>query len=86
MESSGIIEPNDDPRAFDWQSGAWDHDTLVVGHLPFMGRLVAHLVVDDRDRSLVAFRPGSMVCLERNDDGHWVIDCMIRPELLPPDA
>jgi hypothetical protein len=29
---------------------------------------------------LVAFRPGSLVCLERND-GHWEIAWMLRPEL-----
>jgi phosphohistidine phosphatase len=51
-ESSGIINPNDDPRAFDWQSDSWDHDTLVVGHLPFMARLVSHLVVEDEDKPL----------------------------------
>lgn len=82
IESSGIINPNDNPKAFDWQSGSWDHDTLVVGHLPFMAKLVAHLVVGDENRPVAAFQPGSMVCLEREDGSDWQINWMIRPELL----
>lgn len=82
LEVSGLINPNDNPAAFDWQSGSWDSDTLVVGHLPFMARLVAHLVSGDQGRSVAAFRPGSMVCLQQDDAGQWLIDWMIRPELL----
>ena len=85
LESSGIINPNDNPKAFDWQSGSWDHDTLVVGHLPFMARLVAHLVGGDENRTVVAFQPGSMVCLEREDGEDWRINWMLRPELLVAD-
>ena len=82
LESSGIINPNDNPKAFDWQSGGWDRDTLVVGHLPFLAKLVSHLVVRDETRVITAFQPGSLVCLERTDDEHWQIACMIRPEVL----
>lgn len=82
VESSGIINPNDNPEAFDWQSGSWDRDTLVVGHMPFMGRLVSHLVVSDADRPLTDWRPGTAACLGRDQDDHWRIEWMIRPELL----
>ncbi len=81
-ETSGLINPNDNPKAFDWQSESWDRDTLVVGHLPFMSRLVSHLVVDDENEPIVAYQPGSIVCLERNDEAQWQINWMIRPELL----
>ena len=79
-EVSGLLGPNDNPKAFDWQSESWDRDTLVVGHLPFMAKLVAHLVAEDERLPLVAFLPGSLVCLQRND-GHWQIAWMLRPEL-----
>jgi len=81
-ESSGIINPNDDPRAFDWQSDSWDRDTLVVGHLPFMAKLVSHLVIEEENRLITAWQPGSVVCLERENSTHWQINWMIRPELL----
>jgi phosphohistidine phosphatase len=82
LESSGLINPNDNPKAFDWQSESWDRETLVVGHLPFMAKLVSHLVVEDETRSITAFQPGSIVCLEHTIDGRWQINWMIRPELL----
>lgn len=82
LEESGLINPGDNPRAFDWQSESWGQDCLVVGHLPFMARLVSHLVAGDEDRPIAAFQPGSMVCLERDDAGCWQITAMIRPGLL----
>lgn len=81
-EVSGLLDPNDNPAAFDWQSESWDLDTLIVGHLPFMARLVSHLLIDDQDSVLVSFQPGSVVCLEHREDTHWQISWMIRPELL----
>ncbi|PCH61050.1 MAG: phosphohistidine phosphatase SixA [Gammaproteobacteria bacterium] len=82
LEESGLINPNDNPKAFDWQSESMDRDTLVVGHLPFMAKLVAHLVIGDENRLIAAFQSGSVVCLERHSDAHWQINWMIRPELL----
>lgn len=83
-EASGLLNPNDNPKAFDWQSESWDRDTLIVGHLPFMARLVSHLVTGDENRPVVAYRPGSIVCLEPDEDTRWLINWMIRPELLRP--
>lgn len=76
------IQPNDDPAALDWQTVTGGQDTLLVGHLPFMARLVSLLVAGDPDQPLVAYQPGTLVCLEGDGEGHWQIDWMIRPELL----
>lgn len=84
LEESGLINPNDNPKAFDWQSESWDRDTLVVGHLPFMARLVSHLVLGEEDRPVSAFQPGSVVCLEHDEDARWLVAWMIRPELFRP--
>jgi phosphohistidine phosphatase len=81
-EASGLLNPNDNPKAFDWQSESWDRDTLIVGHLPFMARLVSHLVTGDAKLTVAAYRPGSIVCLEPGQDARWSINWMIRPELL----
>ena len=82
LETSDRINPNDDPRGFDWEQATGGQDTLVVGHLPFMARLVSLLMVEDPDRPMTAYQPGSVVCLERDGDGQWQIDWMIRPHLL----
>jgi phosphohistidine phosphatase len=81
-ESSGIINPNDNPKAFDWQSESWSKDTLVVGHLPFMAKLVSHLVIEDENKLITAYQPGTIVCLERINGANWRINWMIRPDLL----
>lgn len=81
LERSGMLNPDDNVRAFDWQSESWGGDMLIVGHLPFMARLVSHLLCGDENRLLSAFRPGSMACLE-HQGGHWQLDWLVRPELL----
>lgn len=81
-EISGLMNPNDNPGAFDWQSESWDRDTLIVGHLPFMARLVSHLLIEDEDKIIAAFQPGSMVCLAHDNDAQWQLNWMIRPELI----
>ena len=62
----------------------WSVDTLIVGHLPYLGRLASLLLAADPDRPLLAFQPGTMACLEKDAEGHWVLAWMIRPELLVP--
>jgi phosphohistidine phosphatase len=60
-------------------------DAMLVGHLPFMGRLSSWLLWQGEHPESVAFRPGSLVCLEREAEGGWRLAWMIRPELLPSD-
>jgi len=82
LETNGLINPNDNPKAFDWQSESWNGETLIVSHLPFLSKLISHLVVDDDNQHITAYLPGSVVCLELFEDTHWQINWMIRPELL----
>jgi phosphohistidine phosphatase len=62
----------------------WSVDTLIVGHLPHLGRLASLLLVSDPDRPLLAFQPASVACLEQGAEGQWVLTGMVRPELLAP--
>ncbi len=82
VEAAGGLDPNDATEALARRVSEWTDDTLVVGHLPFMDRLVARLVSGNEAVSVAAFRPGGLVCLERAEAGGWSIAWMIRPELL----
>jgi phosphohistidine phosphatase len=82
LETSERINPNDDPVGIDWEKESRGRDVLDVGHLPFMARLVSYLLFEVVDRSVTAYRPGSIVCLECGGDGLWQIDWMIQPILL----
>lgn len=51
-----------------------DRDTLIVGHLPFMQRLVSVLVVGDADVPVIDFQNGGVVCLDWNAQAHrWIV-------------
>jgi len=82
LETSDLINPNDDPGAFNLQTASGSMDTMVVGHLPFMAKLVSHLVTGDDNYMLVAYQPGSVVCLDLTEKDNWQINWMVRPELL----
>lgn len=59
-----------------------DDDVMLVGHLPFMARLASMLAAGRDDPPVFAFEPGTIVCLERVDEGIWAAVWMLRPELL----
>ncbi len=81
-EARAGLAPKDPTETFAEKLAAWREDAMVVGHLPFMARLVTRLVTKSDDGRMVAYLPGSLVCLERDDDGAWAIAWMLRPELM----
>jgi len=83
IESVEGINPNDPASEFATDADVWDEDTLVVGHMPFMSRLVSLLTTGDTGTEMVQYQPGSLVCLERVDAEQWVITGMLRPDMLP---
>jgi phosphohistidine phosphatase len=52
---------------------------MLIGHLPHLGRLAALLLTGDADRSVVRFRQGGLVGVERTDTG-WVVSVLLPPE------
>lgn len=82
LDITDMINPNDLPGPFAQEVNELATDTMVVGHLPFMARMVSHLVTGIADHPIATYRPGSVVCLERSDEGGWVLAWMLRPELL----
>ena len=81
-EAVSGIAPNDSTEPFAETIATWHEDTLVVGHLPFMARLVSRLLLNADDPPVVGYQPGSMVCLEQDSEGAWRLIWMLRPELL----
>ena len=47
-----------------------------------MARMVSLLITGDEGADTVAFQPGSVACLERGEDGEWMLSWMVRPELM----
>lgn len=82
LDTTDMIDPGDLPGPFAQEINELAMDTMVVGHLPFMARMVSHLVVGIAEHIIVSYRQGSVVCLERSDEGGWIVAWMVRPELL----
>lgn len=76
------INPNDSVEAFADQLEAWNTPTMVVGHLPFMAKMVSHLMVQRSDFALLKYQPGSVVCMAKDDEGKWLLQWMVIPTLL----
>ncbi len=77
------LAPNDSTDDFFAAIDGWTEDTIIVGHLPFMSKMAARLVTGDEDETVVHFKPGSVACLERGENGGgWTVQWFVRPELL----
>jgi len=84
-ETRDGLGPNDPSAPVADALAAEPQDVMLVGHLPFMARLATRLVTGAEDPAMVAFTPGSVVCLEQADDGRFAIAWMVRPELIAGD-
>ncbi|MCP4043422.1 MAG: phosphohistidine phosphatase SixA, partial [Gammaproteobacteria bacterium] len=59
------LAPKDPTNGLVSNLNAASRDLLAAGHQPFMGRCAARLLTGSEEGIRVAFRPGSIVCLER---------------------
>ena len=58
----------------------WQEDSLLVSHQPFLGKLLSQLLIGDENKNLVNFTPGSMVCLQQNENKEWALLWMLSPD------
>ena len=82
IEATAGLNPNDSVEPWAKQISNQQEDLLLVGHMPFMGRMAAYLLSGNSSSQFVAFEPGSMLCLERDESGRWAIAWILRPDLL----
>ncbi|MBA1146899.1 phosphohistidine phosphatase SixA [Ectothiorhodospiraceae bacterium WFHF3C12] len=78
-EADGL-GPNDDLAPWLTRLGDAPGDLALVGHQPFVGRLATRLLNGRESPSVVAFEPGTMLCLEHGDES-WTLRWMVGPVL-----
>jgi phosphohistidine phosphatase len=67
------LAPVDDVTSFAITLNS-DENVMVVGHLPFMERLVSYLVAGSVDSPVIKFQNSSIVCLDKEiETEHWFI-------------
>lgn len=81
LEQSSVLNPADSTSPIISWINSQHKDVLVVGHMPFIGRLVSFLVTQNEDKTITQFTPGTLVCLESNDHTDWKISTMIAPNM-----
>ncbi len=76
------LAPHDNTDQLTKVAESLDEDFMVVGHMPFMGRMASRLLTGNEEAAKIAFTPGTVACLERGEDGIWSLNWVVRPELL----
>ncbi len=77
VETNGLA-PLDEPEILAGRISEMDDDTVLVGHLPHLGRLASLLLCGDKEKNVIDFKMGG-VCLKRLEDGRWSVEWMIIP-------
>jgi len=79
IEECGGLGPTDDVQAFADRLGQErDESIMVVGHLPFLARLVGQLTAGDASRELAGFEECGMAVL-CEIEGRWCLWCLMQP-------
>lgn len=75
------LGPNDDVRPVAAELADSPCCVMLVGHLPFLGRLASLMLGGNPQQEFVRFRNGGLVGLVREEE-RWTIACVIPPELV----
>ena len=81
MQHDGLA-PKDAVEPIKRELEQGNSNAMIVGHLPFLGRLAALLLTGNSDNEVVAFQLSCVVNLNRDDAGRWKLEWMIVPKLL----
>jgi len=80
-ESVGLA-PLDDPGLWAEKLKTKENSLVLVGHLPNLGWLSSLLLSGDKEKNIIAFKMGGIVCLKRDDAKKWSLQWMITPEIV----
>lgn len=76
------LQPDDSVELIAYEIAQANQNLFLVGHLPFMERLVGKLVSGDESNTIMTFQPGTLVCLEKMHGQFCIINWIISPELI----
>ncbi len=80
-EMAGLT-PNDDINPLRRESASFEENIMVIGHLPYLSRLMGSLLCQDESYPVVKFHMGCMVRLDRREDGRWSLIWALPAELI----
>ncbi len=81
VEQKGL-SPMDDVKDCYNQIDSLEDDTMIIGHLPHLNKLVSLLIAGSESISVIAFQHAGVVCLSKNNELHWSISWMVVPGIV----
>jgi phosphohistidine phosphatase len=81
LQESAGLNPNDNV-ALVAEAISGDENVMLVGHLPFMEKMVSRLVVGSSDKRVFKFQNGGIVCLDKDpEENFWHIKWTLMPQI-----
>ncbi|NOY07376.1 MAG: phosphohistidine phosphatase SixA [Spirochaetes bacterium] len=77
-EKAGL-EPLNPVRPFYEEIENSDGDIMIVGHLPFLERLVSLMITGEEDKKPLQFQQGGLVCLIKSEENLWSVTWTVFP-------
>ncbi len=71
-----MLRPNDSVKKWGDMIESYDHDLMLVGHMPYMSLMIEYLTTGD---STHIFNAPEVVCLERVEKGYWKLLWTLAP-------
>ena len=81
LEKRGL-SPLDEVKIITEDIEQIQNNFMIVGHLPHLARLTSFLITGNESNQIVSFQQGSVVCLEKGEEGNWSIAWMLVPGLI----
>ena len=76
------LAPNDDVTNLADELNAANQDIMIVGHLPFLGKLASLLISGSESTNVVAFKNSGVVSIRRSEQNQWQLSWIATPGLL----
>ena len=77
------LGPNDNVALLRDELAVATEDTMIVGHMPFLGKLASLLLTGYESGEVIAFRNAGVICLERTSGNRWHVEWIVTPAMIP---
>ncbi|MEJ5165547.1 MAG: phosphohistidine phosphatase SixA [Thermoanaerobaculia bacterium] len=74
------ISPMDEPEILYERIKDFDENIMIVGHLPHLSKFSSLLLSGDKNKNIINFKMGSVLCLSKSQEG-FKIDLFLIPEI-----
>ena len=76
------LAPDDAPKPVADELASLGFDVVIVGHMPFMGRMASVLLFGDESKRPVGFHTVTAACFASDGEGAWSLDWAVHPGVL----